>query len=265
MPRTPRQYFRWLLVQFGLFDKAAFRFAIDEIRPQDTFIVSFPKSGNTWLRFLIAHLISGRNDISFRNIDELVPDIYTSASLTNKLSSPRFIKTHNNWFADFPKSIYIVRDYRDVLVSYYHYQLAAKEFSGSFRDYIRTIDSLHPFGKWKAHVESALAFQSRFPARIHLMRYEDLLASPDETLEKLVQFLGITPKRSVAEAIAHCAFSRLQKTESEKGSLFHDISGQLFFREGKSGGWKNSFSEDDLRFVLDENGELLKKLGYENA
>jgi estrone sulfotransferase len=265
MPRTPRQYFRWLLVQLGLFDKAAFRLALNEVRPTDTFLVSFPKSGNTWLRFLIAHLVSDRNDIHFRNLDALVPDVYMSAAVADRLPSPRYIKTHDARLADYPKTIYIVRDYRDVLVSYYHYQLAAKEFSGSFSEYVRTIDTLHPFGSWHAHVEAALDFQSAHPERLHFLHYEELLAAPENELQRIVDFLQIVPKRPLSEAIAACQFARLQELEKKHGSLFNDKSGAAFFREGKSGSWKQTFTPADLERVMQENGRLLQRLGYENA
>ena len=36
----------------------------------DTFIVSYPKSGNTWIRFLIAHLVYKNEENNFANIEK---------------------------------------------------------------------------------------------------------------------------------------------------------------------------------------------------
>lgn len=263
MPRTPKQYFRWFLVQFGLFDKGACRLGIDEIRKDDTFIVSFPKSGNTWLRFLIAHLISDRNDITFRNIDQLVPDIYTSYQQVNHLPSPRYIKAHHSTqFADFPKTLYIVRDYRDVLVSYYGYQQALGDFSGTFSSFVCSLNAHHPFGSWKDHVYAAINFERSNPARLLFLRYEDLLSEPVKELDKIISFLQITPNRSNVEVIEKCDFPRLRELEEKQGSPFRDKSGKYFVREGKSGGWKKVFTNKEEALISEEENVLLRKLGY---
>ena len=48
------------------------------IRKDDIFIASYPKSGNTWTRFLIANLIYQNEVIDFSNIEKKVPDIYVN-------------------------------------------------------------------------------------------------------------------------------------------------------------------------------------------
>ncbi len=52
-----------------------------EVFDDDTFIVSFPKSGNTWTRFLIANLLHPEEPANFGNIDRLIPE---SEGLTRK-------------------------------------------------------------------------------------------------------------------------------------------------------------------------------------
>ena len=44
----------------------------------DIFITSYPKSGNTWLRFLIGYLVHGNTFTGFNNIEEKIPDIYVN-------------------------------------------------------------------------------------------------------------------------------------------------------------------------------------------
>ena len=46
-----------------------------QIRPDDVFIVSYPKSGNTWVRFILANLLAPGERITFRNIDNYVADV----------------------------------------------------------------------------------------------------------------------------------------------------------------------------------------------
>ncbi|MEL6581985.1 MAG: hypothetical protein AAFQ14_19735, partial [Cyanobacteria bacterium J06621_12] len=48
--------------------------------PDDLFLVSHPKSGNTWIRFLICNLIYPELDITFTNINNMIPDIYLTSN-----------------------------------------------------------------------------------------------------------------------------------------------------------------------------------------
>src|SRR6266705_2696851 len=65
------------------------------IRSDDVFIVSYPKSGNTWVRFLLAHLLAPEKEISFRNIEDYVPNIYKSSRTLEQREGRRYIKTHH--------------------------------------------------------------------------------------------------------------------------------------------------------------------------
>lgn len=262
MPHTPRQYLRALLLKFGVGSEAAFRLNLDEIRGDDIFLCSYPKSGNTWLRFILAHLLSVRTDITPRNVDELVPDVYAANDKANALASPRILKTHHALLHEFPKTIYVVRDVRDAMLSYYHYQQALGAFKGNFSEFLDVADTLHPFGNWSAHVEKALAFSNQYPKRILLLRYEDLQLNPETEIEKLIAFLGISPKRSAKEAIALSAFGRLQTLEAEHGSSFGDKSGKPFFRSGKTGEGKAQLSAADNARLLAQHAKALQLLHY---
>lgn len=255
MPRTLKQYYRAFLVKLGLFDEGAFRLVIDRIYPDDTFIVSYPKSGNTWMRFLVANLLHPEQEINFRNIDRFVPDVYSAREQVNKLQPPRFIKAHDAWFSYFPKTIYIVRDYRDVVVSYYHYQQALGVFSGTLEDYISHVNTHHPFGNWSEHVQAALTFLQNNPEKIIIVRYEDLLADTVQVLQKLTAWLNITPAVSLEQVVERCRFEQLRKLEETAGSTFMDkTQGEHFFREGQSGNWGKSFTPNMLKKLYEDPG-----------
>src|SRR5438874_11952371 len=92
------------------------------IRPDDTFIVSYPRSGNTWIRFLIANLLHPEIEVGFANIDTFVPDTAALSSRALKRTPrPRVLKSHQYFDHRYPKVIYIVRDARDVALSYYQF------------------------------------------------------------------------------------------------------------------------------------------------
>ncbi|MCU0434197.1 MAG: sulfotransferase domain-containing protein [Bacteroidia bacterium] len=262
MPHTPRQYLRALLLKLGIGSEASYRLNLHEIRSNDIFLCSYPKSGNTWLRFILAYLISNRIDITPRNIDEIVPDVYMAVDKANALPSPRILKTHHALLGDYPKTIYIVRDVRDVMLSYYHYQIALGAFKGSFTSFIDAADTLHPFGTWSEHVARALEFAQKHPERILLLRYEDLIEQPETEVKKLAAFIGSKLSHSITEAISLSEFGRLKELEAQHGSSFSDKSGKQFFRSGKSGQALSELSSNDNQLLLTRHHEMMKALRY---
>jgi len=262
MPKTFRQYLRSILVPLGLADERAYRLALKDVFNDDTFLVSFPKSGNTWLRFLIAYALIGDRMLSMRTIDEIVPDIYSARESADQIQRPRFLKAHDPLFDYYPKCVYVVRDYRDVLVSYYHYHIALGSFKGDLATYIDAMNTLHPFGTWKDHVSKALLFAQKHPDRMLIVRYEDLVNQTEDSLVRILQFCKITPKLSIKEIISKSSFSELRAIEDKEGSEFKDISDKNFFREGIVGSWNNTISAKLSETILERHRDVFSQLGY---
>lgn len=254
------QYGKWLPAKLGLLNYGAFCLQINEIRASDVFLVSYPKSGNTWLRYIVATALSGKSELSFTELEKLVPDVYVSKTKVNQMGSPRFIKSHHTLFDYYPAAVYIYRDYRDVLVSYYHYALNAKEYNGTFSEFIRSDFPVKSFGSWAAHIKKALAAKSS-GKRLLLLSYEGMLQNPVDYIKQILEFCSIktnlTPER-IAES---CNFDQLKSTEKNTGSYFG--TQELFFRNGKSVAGAN-ISLSDLNFILEtpEVRDLMMELGY---
>src|SRR5437660_7753546 len=89
-----------------------------DVFDDDVFVVSYPRSGNTWTRFLIANLLHPEEPATFLNIGRLVPDAEVQSSRYMRgIPSPRVIKSHTYFDPRYPRVIYIVRDPRDVAPS----------------------------------------------------------------------------------------------------------------------------------------------------
>src|SRR6476660_6161204 len=94
------------------------------VRPDDIFLVSYPKSGNTWTRFLIANLAYPEKNPDFSNINELIPDPEAmSMRDLEKLAGQRILKSHQYFDPRYQKVMYVVRDPRDVVLSEYHFDI----------------------------------------------------------------------------------------------------------------------------------------------
>src|SRR6202047_4436661 len=63
--------------------------------PDDIFLVSYPRSGNTWTRFLLGNLIFSGGPVTFSNIESRIPEIYFNRDRAmRRLSRPRVLKSH---------------------------------------------------------------------------------------------------------------------------------------------------------------------------
>lgn len=62
--------------------------------PDDVFLCSYPKSGNTWAKFLIANLLWKEESITFANIEQKIPAIYYAERKLLKVPRPRILKSH---------------------------------------------------------------------------------------------------------------------------------------------------------------------------
>lgn len=234
------------------------KLGLNKVYSDDTFLCSYPKSGNTWVRFLVANLLEQKLEITFRNIDDYVPEIELHKERLNHLSKRPLMKTHWNLFYLFPKTIYLVRDPRDAYISLYHYATKNGWFAGSLPDFLRTPKY---YGSWETHVGMAFNHQEAYPDKIKIFRYEDLVHFPTENLTLIADFLEIKYEKSYIDiAIDKCSLNNLRKVEFEHGPEANRSSG--FFRKGQIGEWRQVLSKEDSSFLTDKFYPCLLKFDY---
>jgi hypothetical protein len=118
-----------------------------------------------------------------------------------------------------------------------------------------------PLSSWSHHVHSWTQHQQ---AAVHVMRYEDMLAHPVGTFRAFVRHAGLTPARLTwLKAVDRSAFTRLARQE-KSGSL--DLSEPTatapFFRLGRSGGWREVLSKDQVDRIVATHEEQMARFGY---
>lgn len=242
------------------------------IRPDDTFLVSFPKSGNTWTRFLLANLIYPEQPATFANIHRLIPDPSgTSKRDFDRMPGGRIIKSHECFDPRYPKVIYIVRDPRDVAVSQYHYHRKLKRIADDspIETFVMRFlaGETCPHGSWGENVITWLATRRGNPHFL-LLRYEDMVADTARELAKIVTFLGVSAgPQDIARAVELSAAGRMRKLETTqtdqceltKGSR-KDLS---FVRAAGSGGWRSELPAPTVARIEAAWGPIMRHLGYE--
>ena len=252
-------------------DRAGRNFAV---YPDDTFVVSYPRSGNTWTRFLIANLVHPEEKVSFTNIESLIPDTSSQSNRALKRTSrPRIIKTHEYFDHRYRRIIYIVRDPRDVALSCYDFQRKYRQIPDDYPldTYVddlvcgRAISA--DWGTWGENVASWFFTRGR-SSNFLLLRYEDMIADTARELARVARHLGVeaSPER-LQSAIERSSADRMREMEKREahewvGTKKHrkDIP---FVRVAGTGGWRTQLPERCLERIESVWGELMTKLGYE--
>ncbi|MGA3195758.1 MAG: sulfotransferase domain-containing protein [Terriglobales bacterium] len=242
------------------------------VYPDDTFLVSYPKSGNTWVRFLLANLIHPNEKVSFSNINRLLPAPgVLSKRFLRTLPRPRILKSHEPFDARFKKVIYLVRDPRDVAVSEYHFDLKKRYIAAdmTLEQFIKPFlaGETSSYGSWWEHTASWIGPRFGNPAFL-LARYEDLLADPIGETAKIAEFLGIDADeerlRAAVERSAADRMRKLERQDADKWTGSKDTRKDIpFVRAAKSGGWKESLPRHLVEEIEVAWSPLMNFLGYE--
>ena len=115
-------------------------------------------------------------------------------------------------------------------------------------------------GSWSQHVAS---WTGRGGARLHVVRYEDMVAKPSATFGGVARFLGLKPSRQrLLRAIRNSSFRTMQGLEAAGGFNERSDHQRRFFRRGEAGGWREELSETQVRRVCEAHEEQMKRFGY---
>jgi len=244
-----------------------------EVFDDDVFIVSFPKSGNTWTRFLIANLLHPEEPANFGNIDRLIPE---SEGLTKnqlaRVPRPRILKSHEYFDPRFRKVIYIVRDPRDVVVSQFHFFRKRRRIrdDSSIEQFVTRFvaGETCDYGSWGDNVASWLVTRQNSPNFL-LVRYEDMVAQTSEELTRIASFLGVraTPEL-IAQAVERSSADRMRKLEGANATASVTKNSRQdvpFVRSARAGGWRTVLPEKSVVELETAWAPLMKWLGYEPA
>lgn len=239
--------------------------------PEATYIISYPKSGNTWMRFILSRLNFPNNSIGFNNIQEWIPDSHLSLFDKPKVGQHgTFLKSHTYFTPKIKKVIYIVRDPRSVAVSYYHqfkriegpsYDLSVDQFVKEFIS-----GSLDSFGTWGEHTGSWIG--ARYgTADFALLKYEDLLTGNlKNCLTELQKLAPKITEKELQNATEETSFKKMRSLEAQCRHKWKDRSKEKglgsFIRRGSITEWQSELSNDSIEAIEQHFGPMMKRLNY---
>lgn len=233
--------------------------------PDDIYIVSYPRSGNTWTRYIMAYLKAGAiKPLTSIEVDRLAPDIYTDATNANMDTSGRVIKTHVPMMYLYPRVVFVHRDPRESLVSFWHYSRRVGNFSGPFSQFIRSSASAR-HGSWKKHMQAMQWKVENDPQNIHVIRYDALQNDFQNTVLGLIDWCGFGSGVDLDALEDLTSMETMASSDKDCPSPFRSKSGESFFVDrGKGAGWRSVWTQSDLDWLAKDRElvAIMERYGY---
>jgi Sulfotransferase domain len=232
----------------------------------DVMVASYPRSGNTWLRFLLTRILTGRS-AAFDNVNSVIAEIGIHKDALALLPGEgRLIKTHELYRPTYKRAIYLIRDVRDVLLSQYSRENELglvwwADFDGYIKAFLE--GSINGFGPWQEHIPQWLDSPLAKRGDLLAVKFADMRRQTQETLERIVDFLGIEVEPAViAEAIADNTVEKMRAREKQSQTL-HQSAGEegRFVRRGSVMGWREKFTEPQLELIEQYAGDTMARVG----
>lgn len=267
------------------------------LRSTDVFLVGHPKSGNTWLAYMLAVLMSNdrHEDVNLYNVGDYVPFVHGrdhAIADYDHLPDPRvFRNEYPRYPRRYPGTLYLVRDPRAVLISFWHMfatmfddrDMTLSRFVDGYLSGAAPFDSWHRhLGRWDRQVATALR-RAEGGERVCIVRYEDLVADREAALRRVADFIGVVPAADVpagdvpagdvpagtseglSRAVALGSFEAMRDLEGRYGAEAYAGRARgegRFIRLGRAEGWKDEMDPADAARIEAAFGPVMERAGY---
>jgi hypothetical protein len=237
--------------------------------PSDGFLASYPRSGTTWLRFLLSEILTGRPS-SFDTDGTAVPYVGHHEGAPEILpGGGRLVMTHETRFRGERRVLYVIRDPRAVAVSEFRWLMRRRLIDGDIdrfvRDFVR--GRSNPWGSWRDHVVGWRRSDAARAGKLLAIRYERLRSDPVEVLGHVVRFLGTEVSEAQrALAVERNSLEAMQRKEARapdeafaKG-VRRDVR---FVSTGQTTGWRSTLAPEHVLAIEDAFGPVMRAVGYD--
>lgn len=240
------------------------------IQDQDVILASYPRSGTTWMRFLLGEALSGQPS-EFKAIRRIVPYVGQHRRAMPILPhGGTMMYSHDVFSKDATRrAIYVVRDVRDVALSEFRWQQRIGVFEGELEAFIADFISGRgsPFGSWGDHVDSWVQPDRLAEGNLHLVKFEDLKRDAEEVLTSVLAFLEVSlSAQETAQVVNHNSVEMMRQKEDRapEGSFKKRVVERnvRFINTGSVGRWQESLRPAQEQLLEEAFGRQLQQLGY---
>lgn len=233
-------------------------------RASDQYIVSYPRSGSTWLRTMLAGIMDPERGFEPEVFNRILPGVSgRRLPLVWNLKDPRILHSHTTFRKRLPRTVYVVRDGRDAIVSFYHYTVTRAGRQISFSEWFALYCRRWYGPRWHDHVHSWLTDgKKQLGDDLLIVKFEELKATTVAHVQVIARFLGLpTDVDAISRAVDMAGLERAREREKkERGELQNPD--ESFYRGGEIGQWRNYLVDGTYEKFMDMSEKALKLAGY---
>ncbi len=241
-------------------------------RPDDVFVVSYPKSGTTLMQMILLQLTTDGDLSRFPHLDAFSPwfeyDLdLDSGPFQESLASPRVFKSHMayEWLPRGPRFIYLVRDLPDVALSAYHHfgLMAGREVE--LDPFVDALPAGHPmFGSttWSRHLRSW--WPHRNDPDVLFVDYGEMVADLAATVRRVAAFCGIAVREAeMPRIVERCGIAYMREHAAFFEPRLHTYVAhdRGFLGRGEPGAGRRELSAAERRRLAEPLAALARELG----
>lgn len=250
----------WPVTQ-AIFDERIHNF---QLRDDDIFIVGYPKSGSIWTKQIVHLLINNgeQGETSLRFSAPMFEHTITGwgggIELLDGMKGRRAMMTHLPYslMPDMQngkgKYIYVIRNPKDVAVSYFHFASMIEDFAytGSWDLFLRLFqEGQLPYGSWFDHV-TTWTDASKHMSNLLILAYEEMRTDLPSMIRRVSQFLGTGESNTLIESVsAQSTFEHMSANPITNIPHVDRRTGKTegHLRKGSVGDWRTFFNEGQNR------------------
>lgn len=238
----------------------------------DILICTSCKSGTHWIFEITKMLLNNAVDFvesKGRRMLEMIPDL----SELDSVPAPRVLFTHVP-FQYLPKKhienkgkiVHIVRNPKDVMVSFYHHAQHDKfviDLKLPWNEYFEVwMSGKIPYGSWYDYELGMEQAENDNPGIMYTCSYEEMKKDPVKEIKKLADYLEVDCSDQTIEGIAKASsFDNMQKNKFDATSAINNGKG-FIYRKGEIGDWKNHFTVAQNERFDEAHNEKMKNSKY---
>ena len=243
-------------------DTIAALFLVKYLDNDPIILCSYPKNGRTWLKYMLAFYQTRLNGINIKltmdDLTKIFPNLslFSNMRIRLKRVDPRLkivYATHKilPYFMKSHKNIFLIRDIRDALVSYYHHKKAREMISCDIDSFVTSAKELGDIIDYYKLLK--IAVDKISTENLKIIRYENLKHNTVQVLADCISFLDLPVDEDLlSQAIENSSLKKMQGLEAQHGSF--DFSANelknrpnaFHSRKGKAGDYINELKPSSI-------------------
>lgn len=241
-------------------------------RADDIFIVSYPRSGTTWMQMILYQLTTD-GTMEIPHIAEYSPWFERSLCSARGFATrppPRTFKSHLA-YQQIPKGparyIYIARDGRDVAISCFNLYRNYNGYEGTFEQFFEQfLRGKVQFGSWFKHVRGW--WEHRHDPNVLFLTYEDLTRDLKGSIHRIISFCQFDiPSEELPRILERCGFAFMKQYENKFDPAMELLWEQAtrlnaFLRVGRVGDGACKLTRDQQARFDQSFHEQMERVGF---